>query len=172
MDEQKSKKVNEINIIKRELDKNGIAYDKLSPKAKQLLIQSERFLEIQKDTLKRNIQEINRTKYDVQSFCAYQGIARATIYKKNKNGINQYSDVIKYINSRYGNFEAFKTKMISDMYKEKNEDAQLLNKLLLHEAEYIFMQEKLEEQNHTIKNLNEEINSLKKLYGNKNQTIN
>ena len=55
------------------------------------------------------------------------------------------------------------------MYKEKNEDAQLLCKLLLHEAEYIFMQEKLEEQNHTIKNLNEEINALKKLYGNKCQ---
>ena len=34
-----------------------------------------------------------------------------------------------------------------------------------NEAEYYFMKEKVEEQNQTIKNLQDELNTLRKLYG-------
>lgn len=165
MDEQNSK---ELKIVKRELEKNGITYNNLSEKAQNLLLKSEEFLQTQKDNFKDSFQSANKVKYDVQSFCESQGLSRATIYKKNKQGINQYSDVIKYINSRSANFEAFKKQIISEMYSSKDEDAQLLNNLLSHEAEYYFMKEKVEEQNHTIKNLQDELNALRKLYGNTN----
>ena len=131
MDEQNSK---ELKIVKRELEKNGITYNNLSEKAQNLLLKSEEFLQTQKDNFKDSFQSANKVKYDVQSFCESQGLSRATIYKKNKQGINQYSDVIKYINSRSANFEAFKKQIISEMYSSKDEDAQLLNNLLSHEA--------------------------------------
>lgn len=162
MDEQNSQ---ELKIVKRDLEKNGISFNSLTPKAQNLLIKSEEFLQTQKDKFKDSFQAANKLKYDVQSFCESQGLSRAAIYKKNKQGINQYSDVIKYINSRSANYEAFKKQTISEMYSSKDEDAQLLNNLLTHEAEYYFMKEKVEEQNQTIKNLQDELNTLRKLYG-------
>lgn len=169
MDEQASK---ELKIIKKELDKNGISFDGLTPKAQNLLIKSEEFLQTQKDNFKNCFQNAIKIKYDVRTFCESQGLSRATIYKKDKKGINQYSDVIKYINSRSSNFDAYKNQIISELYSNKSENMQLLNKLLEHEAAYFFMKEKVEEQNHTIKSLQDELNVMKKLYSGTNSNLN
>lgn len=169
MDKQNSK---ELKTVKRELEKNEISFSELTPKAQHLLVKAEEFLQKQKDSFKEAFQTASKVKYDVQSFCESQEMSRAAIYKKNKKGINQYSDVIKYINSRAANFEAYKKKIISEMYTSKEEESKILNSLLSHEAEYLFMKEKLEEKNQTIKNLQEELSTYKKIFGNQNSSIN
>ena len=161
MDKQNNQ---ELKILKKNLEKNNVSFNSLTPKAQNLLIKSEEFLQTQKDKFKVSFQAANKVKYDVQSFCESQGLSRAAIYKKNKQGINQYSDVIKYINSRSANYEAFKKQTISEIYSSNNDgDAQLLNNLLNHEAEYYFMKKKVEEQNQIIKKLQDELVALRKL---------
>lgn len=51
MDEQNSQ---ELKIVKRDLEKNGISFNSLTPKAQNLLIKSEEFLQTQKDKFKES----------------------------------------------------------------------------------------------------------------------
>ena len=53
MDEQNSQ---ELKIVKRDLEKNGISFNSLTPKAQNLLIKSEDFLQTQKDKFKESFQ--------------------------------------------------------------------------------------------------------------------
>ena len=159
MDEQELSKT--IRTIEHELEKLGTSYNELTPKAQQMLVKVEDFLEHQKNDFKTVYKNSMDIKFSVLDFCEYAGISRAAIYKNNKDGVNHYENVIAYINSRNANFEATKKSLIKESYNNIDADAKLLNKLLSNEAKYQLAQEKISELELTIKRLKEENELLK-----------
>lgn len=133
-----------LKSIQRELDKISYDFKDLSEKEKDMLIKVEHFIEHQKLEFKSKFKDCIHIKCNVDSYCKYIGISRATIYKK-YNGINPYSKIITYINSRTANLESFKKNLIKDYYKAIDNDTKIIEQLLTHEVEYIQMKNKLEE---------------------------
>lgn len=130
--------------IKKELKKKNLKYEDLTDRNKKVLIAADKFLESQKDLLKKTLNEYIKTSFSIEDFCKQFSISRSTIYKKNNTGARMYDPVIQYINSVGSRYEKEKRNLLTNYLKTIDEDSQLMDKLLSHEVDYMEAQLKLD----------------------------
>lgn len=100
-----------------------------------------------------------------RDFCIECNINRATLYKKNSEGKNNYEVVIQFINSRGSEIKELTQRLIEKPRKENNNDIKKIRKLVMRDVEYMKLQDRVKELEKKIKSLEKENKELIKKQG-------
>lgn len=158
--------MDEKRNIRKELLKIDIDYDNLTEKEKSMLDLADEWMEKKFEYSKKKIHEIRKYDYSIRDFCIECNINRATLYKKNSEGKNNYEVVIQFINSRGSEIKELTQRLIEKPRKENNNDInEKIRKLVMRDVEYMKLQDRLKELEKKIKSLEKENKELIKKQG-------
>lgn len=158
--------MDEKRNIRKELLKIDIDYDNLTEKEKSMLDLADDWMEKKFEYSKKKIHEIRKYDYSIRDFCIECNINRATLYKKNSEGKNNYEVVIQFINSRGSEIKELTQRLIEKPRKENNNDInEKIRKLVMRDVEYMKLQDRVKELEKKIKSLEKENKELIKKQG-------